>query len=137
MGPRLSAAAFAALVALLVSSSAAQADIPASLKASCTLQTAAPGHSYQFCNDGLPPTSGTSPNVGGVNAVLVPAKYDGWEGLPPKAADATSVPGSDGDGNIALDVDISTPTIPAPPGGYPMIVFMHGCCAGTKRDFED
>jgi hypothetical protein len=137
MGCRLTVAALAALLVTLVSASAASAAIPSSLTASCALQTPAPGHSFNKCDDGLPPASGTTPNVGGVNAVTVPAKYDGWEGLPAKAADATTVPGSDANGDIALDVDISMPTIPAPAGGYPLIVFMHGCCAGTKMDFED
>jgi dienelactone hydrolase len=115
---------------------AAQAEIPDSLKSSCVTRTPHAGYSYQFCDDGLPPVAGRTPNVGGVNAVRVPAKYDGFEALPPKAADATTVPGSDTDGMIALDVDVSIPSVPAPPGGYPMVVFMHGCCTGTKTSWE-
>src|SRR6266567_4474012 len=61
---------------------------------------------------------------------------DGYAGLPAKASDAASMPGADPHGNVALDVDISRPTTPAPPGGYPLIVFMHGCCQGTKFDWE-
>jgi X-Pro dipeptidyl-peptidase (S15 family)/X-Pro dipeptidyl-peptidase C-terminal non-catalytic domain len=68
--------------------------------------------------------------------VAVPAKYDGYEGLPAKAADAASVPGADANGDVALDVDISVPTLPPPPGGYPLIAFMHGCCNGTKLSWE-
>jgi hypothetical protein len=115
---------------------AASAAIPDSLKTSCSSRSPAPGYSFELCDDGAPPTAGVTPNAGGVNAVLVPAKYDGWEGLPPKAADAANVPGADADGNIALDVDISIPSLPAPTGGYPLIAMMHGCCAGTKTDWE-
>jgi dienelactone hydrolase len=68
--------------------------------------------------------------------VEVPARYEGFAGLPDKSPDATNVPGSDPDGNIALDVDISVPTGPAPPGGYPLIAFMHGCCSGNKTSWE-
>jgi hypothetical protein len=56
--------------------------------------------------------------------------------LPEKSPDANLVPGADPDGNIALDVDISVPTVPAPPGGYPLIAFMHGCCSGNKTSWE-
>ena len=88
------------------------------------------------CDDGNTPTFGRTPNVGGVRGVRVPAKYDGFEGLPAKAADATRVPGADADGFVTLDVDISRPTTPAPPGGYPLIAFMHGCCAGDKNAWQ-
>ena len=54
----------------------AHADIPASLKASCTSKTPATGYSYKFCDDGVPAAGGTTANVGGVNAVRVPAAYD-------------------------------------------------------------
>ena len=46
------------------------------------------------------------------------------------------MPGSDADGFVTLDVDISRPTTPAPPGGYPLIAFMHGCCAGDKNAWQ-
>ena len=119
----------------------ARADIPASLKASCTLKTPATGYSYKFCDDGVPTSGGTTANVGGVNAVRVPAAYDasvggGYQGLPPKAPDAAATPGSDTAGDIALDVDISVPTLPAPAGGYPVVVMMHGCCSGSKASWE-
>ncbi len=121
---------------MLVGAGVADAEIPASLKTSCTVQAPHPGYPFQLCNDGIPLVAGRTPNVGGINAVRVPAKYDGYAGLPAKAADAASMPGADADGNVALDVDISRPTTPAPPGGYPLIVMMHGCCAGTKFDWE-
>jgi dienelactone hydrolase len=127
----------AAIAAMVAWTSTAQAEIPQSLKSSCTLKTPAPGYSYQFCDDGVPSAGGTTPNIGGASAVRVPAKYDGWQGLPPKSPDAAGMPGADPDGNIALDVDISMPTLPAPPGGYPVIVLMHGCCFGTKNDWKD
>jgi len=117
---------------MLACTGTAQAEIPATLKSSCQVRTAAPGYTFEFCNDGNTPTFGRTPNVGGVRGVRVPARYDGYQGLPAKAADATSVPGSDPDGFVTLDVDISRPTSPPPPGGYPLIVFMHGCCAGDK-----
>jgi hypothetical protein len=126
-----------ALIGALAIAPGAQAEIPASLKSSCLSTTPHPGYSYQFCDDGLPPVAGRTPNIGGINAVRVPAKYDGFEALPRKSADAAmTVPGSDPDGMVALDVDVSLPTTPAPPGGYPLMVFMHGCCTGTKTSWE-
>jgi dienelactone hydrolase len=123
------------LAALLAAPAAAA--VPNSLKTSCTTQTPEAG-SYLFCDDGLPPTGGTTPNVGGVNAVTVPAKYggDGYTGLPSKAADAATVPGADPGGDIALDVDVSVPSTAPPAGGYPVVVFMHGCCSGDKHSWE-
>jgi X-Pro dipeptidyl-peptidase-like protein/prolyl oligopeptidase family protein len=123
-------------VVLLLGASAANADVPASLKGSCTVRTPAPGYSYKFCNDGTPPVSGRTPNVGAVNAVPVPAKYDGYEGLPAKSVDAATMAGADANGDVALDLDVSMPTTPPPPGGYPLIAFMHGCCNGTKVSWE-
>jgi X-Pro dipeptidyl-peptidase C-terminal non-catalytic domain len=114
----------------------ASADVPASLKASCSPRDPAPGYTFTMCNDGTPPVAGRTPNVGAVKAVPVPAKYDGFEGLPAKAADAATLAGADANGDVALDVDISFPTIPPPPGGYPLIAFMHGCCNGTKTSWE-
>src|ERR687887_421217 len=111
----------------LVVAQSAQAVIPTSLKSSCTVRIPAAGYSYQFCDDGLPPTGGTTPNQPGTNAVKVPAKYqattgDDWTGLPAKAADASTMPGADNQGDIALDVDISIPTSTPPAGGFPLIV---------------
>jgi hypothetical protein len=129
-----------ALVAVIAMSlgwaASAQAAVPASLKSSCTTLTPHAGFSYKFCDDGLPPSGGRTPNQAGTAAVKVPAKYTGYEGLPPKAADAATVPGADNQGNVALDVDVSIPTSAAPAGGYPMIAFMHGCCAGSKTSWE-
>ncbi len=117
---------------MLAWAGSADAQIPAALKAGCQPRTAQAGYTYELCTDGNTPTFGRTANNGGVRGVRVPAKYDGFEGLPAKAADATSVPGADADGFVTLDVDISRPTLPAPPGGYPLVVFMHGCCAGDK-----
>ena len=114
----------------------AQGEVPEGLKSSCVTRTPATGYSYRFCNDGNTTTFGRTPNVGGVRGIRVPAKYDGYEGLPAKAADATSVPGADAEGYVTLDVDVTLPTGPAPPGGYPLIAFMHGCCAGDKTAWE-
>jgi dienelactone hydrolase len=129
-------AAAGVVVVMLVVTGAAYAEVPASLQDACATQTPHPGYSYKFCSDGVPPVAGTVPNIGGVSAVRVPAKYDGWEGLPPKSPDAATMPGADPDGFVALDVDVSLPTSAPPPGGYPMIVFMHGCCVGSKSDWE-
>src|SRR5215208_1979671 len=84
-------AAAGVLVGMLACSAAAQAEIPAALKSSCQVRTAAPGYTFERCDDGNTTTFGRTPNVGGVRGIRVPAKYDGFEGLPPKAADATSV----------------------------------------------
>lgn len=134
--PRNAGSVLAVLAALVVGAQVAEAQIPASLKASCVLRQPAPGFSYSFCDDGVPAFGGVTPNVGGASAVLVPAKYDGFAGLPSKSADASSVPGADPTGNIALDIDISIPSLPAPPGGYPLIALMHGCCSGDKTSWE-
>ena len=88
---------------------------------------------YRFCDDDIPPTGGTSPNVGAVNAVEVPAAYEGAAGLPAQSAAALTVPGNAA-GKIALDVDVSLP--PGGAGSYPLVAMMHGCCAGSKSNWE-
>ena len=55
----------------------AQAAVPATLKSSCATQNPHAGFSYKFCDDGLPPSGGTTPNQAGTAAVKVPAKYTG------------------------------------------------------------
>jgi dienelactone hydrolase len=127
-------------VIVLASAPAASGSI-ATLEASCTTQSPHAGYSYKFCDDGIPPSGGTTANQAGTNAVKVPAKYqatggDDYTGLPARASDAGTMPGADNQGDISLDVDISVPTIPAPAGGYPVIVFMHGCCGGDKKSWE-
>jgi dienelactone hydrolase len=122
--------------AMMAGAGTAQGEIPDSLKSACVERTPHPGYSFRYCNDGNATTFGRAPNIGGVRGVRVPAKYDGFEGLPAKALDATSVPGSDPDGFVTLDVNLSLPTGPAPPGGYPLLVFMHGCCAGDRTAYE-
>ncbi len=93
---------------------------------------------YRFCDDGLPPVGGRVPNEGAVRAVAVPQRYDGYTGLPRKVrpdADA----GADSRGRIALDVDVALPDRarhPRPLDGYPLIVLLHGCCPGSKRDWH-
>ena len=127
-----------------VAATPASADL-ASLKAACTQRDALDNDTsngmalpYTFCDDGVPPAGGRTPNVGAVNAVAVPQKYAGHVGLPEKAP-ADPDTGADPDGNIALDVDVSLPDPglnPKPAGGYPLVVMMHGCCAGKKSDWE-
>lgn len=122
----------------------ASADL-GSLKAACVTRDAADDDvtnglqlPYRFCDDGVPPVGGRTPNVGAVAAVAVPQRYDGFQGLPPKVApDPDS--GADPNGDIALDVDVSLPdpTVhPAPPNGYPLMVMMHGCCSGNRKSWE-
>ncbi len=120
------------MLACAAGASPAAGQVPPGLKASCSPRTAQAGYTYEFCTDGNTPVNGRTANVGGIKGVRVPAKYDGFEGLPTQASDATTVPGSDAEGMVTIDVDISRPTIPAPSGGYPLIAFMHGCCAGDK-----
>ncbi|MGH2979862.1 MAG: CocE/NonD family hydrolase C-terminal non-catalytic domain-containing protein [Solirubrobacterales bacterium] len=122
--------------AMLAGAATAQGEVPDGLKSACVSRTPHPGYSFQFCTDGNTPTFGRTANNGGVRGIRVPASYDGFEGLPAKAADATSVPGADAEGFVTLDVDISLPTGAAPPGGFPLVVFMHGCCAGDRGAWE-
>ena len=70
----------------------------------------------------------------------MPQSYggDGFTGLPPKAAPQPGT-GADSNGEIALDVDVSWPDperFPPPKRGYPLVVFMHGCCAGDRKSWE-
>jgi hypothetical protein len=105
---------------------------------------------YRFCDDGTPNFGGTTPNPTGSNAIRVPAAYRypdpvpagvsdrTVDGLPPKDPNGASlVKGTDPvTQTIALDVDITLPTLPAPAGGYPVVVMMHGCCGGNRRGWE-
>ncbi|HEX8053260.1 MAG TPA: CocE/NonD family hydrolase C-terminal non-catalytic domain-containing protein, partial [Thermoleophilaceae bacterium] len=140
-------AALAAAAASLIGLAAA---MPASadlntLKASCQQRDAADGDTangitlpFTFCDDGVPDVGGRTPNIGAVKAVAVPQRYDGFAGLPPKVAPDPNA-GADLDGNIALDIDVSLPDParhPPPPGGYPLVALMHGCCAGNKTSWE-
>ena len=135
------------VLAALASAPAAGAAIPPSLVASCVQRDAADDDTaslqlpFHFCDDGVPEAGGRDPNLAGDKAITVPASYggDGFTGLPPKAADAASTPGANPDGDVALDVDLSFPDpakFPPPPGGYPVVVFMHGCCSGSKTSWE-
>lgn len=137
---RRSAAAVATLAALTLAGPAAPATaaVPPSLHApaSCERIEAAPGYEFVKCDDGVPPSGGTTPNPSGEAAVTVPAKYRGHVGLPAKAPDAASVPGADAGGRVALDVDVSLPGSPPPRRGYPLLFMMHGCCSGDKTSWE-
>jgi predicted acyl esterase len=103
------------------------------------------GLPFRKCDDGLP--SGTD---GGAKGIPVPAAYhstggNDYTGLPaPASADEVATadaaydvqPDASGD-RITLDVDISLPPAGTPPKkGYPVIVFMHGCCGGSKASWE-
>ena len=114
---------------------------------------------YVFCDDGLPPSGG------GGGAIPVPAAYQvaeagqGWKGLPAPAtvdqvaaADAADDLQPESDNRISLDVDVTLPPsagaaalveegaglepVPRPKGGWPVVVFMHGCCGGNKTSWE-
>ena len=93
---------------------------------------------YRFCDDGLPPTGGRVPNEDAVRAVAVPQRYAGYTGLPGKARPDPGA-GADSRGQIALDVNLALPDRtrhPRPREGYPLIVLLHGCCPGSKRDWH-
>lgn len=130
----LCAAVLAALSSPPARSQGSAGPIPGSLIASCKLQTAAPGQTYRFCDDGIPARAGTRANRSGARAVRVPATYRGYVGLPAKAKGARRVPGADGQGMISLDVDISYPA--AGSGPLPLIFLGHGCCSSTKVNWE-
>lgn len=116
-----------------------------SLKASCKRADALDNRSsnalqipYRFCDDGVPPVGGTTPNEGSVRAIPVPQRYAGHRGLPAKAAPDPGA-GADSNGFIALDVNVSLPDPrrhPRPRAGYPLIALMHGCCSGSKSDWR-
>ena len=124
----------------------ATAAIPQSLKDSCQPRDAADGDTsnglqmpFRLCDDGLPPTGGREPNVGAVSAVAVPQRYNGYAGLPERVLPPDPNAGADSNGDIAIDIDLSLPDPqrhPPPAGGYPLIAMMHGCCAGSKKDWE-
>lgn len=130
----LGAAGLAGLASPPAAGAGAAGPIPASLIASCRTETAAPGQAYRFCDDGVPARGGARANRGGVRAVRVPAAYGGYVGLPAKSKRARRVPGADGKGMVALDVDISYPA--AASGPVPLIFLMHGCCSSTKVNWE-
>jgi X-Pro dipeptidyl-peptidase C-terminal non-catalytic domain/RTX calcium-binding nonapeptide repeat (4 copies) len=136
LSARAGLAAASAAVALLVAATPAGASIPASLTAGCALDTTGP-EDYAFCDDGVPNAGGLFPNATGASAVTVPAKYggDGYSGLPPSAGAPTD-PGADATGNVALDVDVSYPNPADFSGPRPLLVFMHGCCSGSKASWE-
>lgn len=113
---------------------------------------------YVFCDDGV------APSGGGGNGIPVPVAYhpsaggNDWDGLPlpataeeAAAADATYDLQPESDGRrITLDVNVTLPTGAGiagehdagwprkrpPSGGWPVVVFMHGCCGGTKNSWE-
>ena len=133
-------------------------------KDSCTLKDAAdadpetgPELPYVFCDDGLPPRGGGSAGI------PVPVKYaadadgDDFTGLPAPAsqeevdaADAEQDLQPEEGNRITLDVDITLPAskkvlsefaidsapVSRPANGHPVIVLMHGCCAGNKTSWE-
>jgi predicted acyl esterase len=129
---------------VVVIATPASADL-GSLKAACVQKDALDNDTsngvtlpFTFCDDGVPPVGGRTSNEGAVSAVAVPQKYAGYLGLPAKTTPDPNA-GADSNGDIALDVDLSLPDPtqnPAPPGGYPLIVLMHGCCAGNKTGWE-
>jgi predicted acyl esterase len=113
---------------------------------------------FVLCDDGLPPSGG------GAQGIPVPAKYaasasgNDWLGLPAPAseeevaeAEASDDVQSEDGRRITLDVDITLPpaagisaeygmadwkSVKAPKKGFPVIVFMHGCCGGNKTSWE-
>lgn len=118
----------------------------------CTTRDAADGDTtngvelpYRFCDDGVPPQGG------GADGIPVPVAYhkrhrnDDYRGLPRPAsleevaaADAKYDLRPERGRRITLDVDLSLPPagMRAPRGGFPVVVFMHGCCDGNKTSWE-
>jgi len=124
--------------ALVLAAPAAATIAPTlTLPANCAQDSTVP-EDYFFCDDGVPNAGGLFPNTTGASAVTVPATYggDGYTGLPPSAG-APSDPGADATGNVALDVDISYPNPVNFTGPRPLLVFMHGCCSGSKTSWEN
>ena len=129
---------------LLLLPVAAQADLP-SLKESCRTADALDGRRsnavqipYRFCDDGLPPVGGRTPNEGALRAVRVPQRYVGYAGLP-RGTTPDPNAGADSRGFVALDVNVALPDRkrhPRPRRGYPLIVLMHSCCSGSKLDWH-
>ena len=114
---------------------------------------------YVFCDDGLPPAGG------GEGAIPVPVAYHpaepgvDWLGLPAPAtveeaaeADTRDDLRPESENRISLDVDVTLPPstgaarvlgeaatfepVARPKGGWPVLVFMHGCCGGNKTSWE-
>ncbi|MDQ3878183.1 MAG: hypothetical protein M3290_07530, partial [Actinomycetota bacterium] len=100
---------------------------------------------YQLCDDGVVPSGG------GSKGIPVPVAYqpndsgDDYTGLPAPADDAATAAADakydlqpESGNRITLDVDISLPPAGTrrPKGGFPVIVFMHGCCGGNKGSWE-
>ena len=134
-------ALLAGLACALLAPAAASADL-ASLKEACGADDAADADiangvslPYRFCDDGLPPVGGRTPNDGALNAVAVPESYGGYEGLPAKTEPRPDS-GADGDGNIALDVNVALPARGKFKGKRPLVILMHGCCSGSKSDWH-
>jgi dienelactone hydrolase len=128
--------------ALSLFAAPANATVPGSLHdpGNCPTINPAPGASVRKCDDGIPNAGGLLPNLTGASAVTVPARYEGggttFAGLPPEAGDAAAMPGANpATGEVALDVNVTLPTTPDA-DGYPLIVMMHGCCAGDKTGWE-
>lgn len=87
------------------------------------------------CDDGIPSAGGTSPNESGASAVTVPARYRTYKRLPKMADDSTAMPGAASDGSVALDVAVTLPQ-GGIKGRVPLLVFMHGCCGGSKTNWQ-
>jgi predicted acyl esterase len=96
---------------------------------------------FRLCDDGT--------STAGSKGIPVPAAYhptptgNDYSGLPQPAseeevaaADAKYDLRPDDARRITLDVDVSLPTKPAPAAGYPLMVFMHGCCGGNRKSWE-
>lgn len=132
-------------------------------KDNCALKDAADGDAangtdlpFILCDDGPPPSGGGSKGIP-VPAAYHPTGEDDFTGLPAPATpeetaaadDADDLQPEEGD-RITLDVDVTLPPTPGavaalgatvtpvspPKGGFPVIVFMHGCCGGNRKSWE-
>ena len=113
---------------------------------------------FVVCNDGIPPSGGGSlgiptpvayrSNAAGLDHIGLPGPAQAEE-VAAKDAKFDLQPEATGD-RITLDVDITLPVTKGlateyeqpwpvrktPRGGFPVIVFMHGCCGGNKGSWE-
>ncbi len=134
--------------ALMCSAAPASASLSTLLSgSSCTQKDALDGNTgngttlpFKLCTDGQPSAAGgTTPNLTADSAVEVPSAYNGITGLPATNG-GEAVPGENPANNtVALDVDVSLPDstrFPTTGNQYPVVVFMHGCCSGSKASWE-
>ena len=107
--------------------------IPASLKSSCTPRTPHAGLLVRAsATTATRRRSGARPTSAASAASACRPSTTATRACRRRPPTRRRVPGADADGTSRSTSTSRCPTLPAPPGGYPLIVFMHGCCAGDK-----